>query len=134
MTLTRRYFSGLALSALGLSLFNVSSAYAGARIGRFKGLNNHVVKGAVKVEKKGKQQFVFLSKDFFFDGAPDPKIGFGRKGKYVKGTTIHSILPKKQWKGASKHAVPANIDVDKYTEVYIWCEQFSVPLGVARIK
>ncbi|MEM6357469.1 MAG: hypothetical protein AAF844_17545 [Pseudomonadota bacterium] len=26
------------------------------------------------------------------------------------------------------------LDIGNYTEVWIWCEQFSVPLGVAKLQ
>ena len=35
-----------------------------------------------------------------------------------------------------KHAfdVPAGVDAAAYNEVWIWCEKFNVPLGVAQLN
>ncbi|WP_432612907.1 DM13 domain-containing protein, partial [Litoreibacter halocynthiae] len=35
--------------------------------------------------------------------------------------------------GASTYKIPAGIDPDDYNEVWIWCEKFNVPLGVAKL-
>jgi len=135
MTLSRRQFANLALSAAAISAFNIApAAAADGRSGTFSGLNSHITTGKVTIEKKGGKTFVVLGDDFSFDGAPDPKLAFGKGGKYTPGTIIHPILEKKYYTGASKHEVPANINVDQFDEVYVWCEQFKVPLGVAKIK
>ncbi len=133
--LSRRQFAGLALSAFAATAMNITPALAtNFRKGTFKGKSGHVTKGSVKVKVKDGKAFVLLGDDFFFDGGPDPKLAFGKDGKHDASTYLHKILPKKQWKGASKHKVAANIDVSKYNEVYVWCEKFNVPLGVAKIK
>lgn len=136
MNLSRRQFAGLTLSAAAVSMLGIQPTLAAdsARKGAFTGLSNHITTGAVSVVKKGDKTVVVLGKDFSFDGAPDPKLAFGTNGKYVKGTIIQKILPKENWTGASEHVVPAGIDVSKFDEVYVWCEQFNVPLGVAKIK
>lgn len=135
MSLTRRNFIALTASTLAAGAAGIPPAFAGsARKGTFSGRSRHVTKGTVTLKKQGGKTVVVLSDNFFFDGAPDPKIGFGKGGKYVKGTKIHKNLPKKNWKGASTHVVPASLDVDKFDEVYVWCEKFNVPLGVAKIK
>lgn len=134
MSLTRRQFAGLALSAVAATTVGVAPAAAGGRKGSFKGLSNHITKGTVTVKKKGDKTVIVLGSDFDFDGAPDPKLAFGNGGKYTPGTIIHKILPKNQWKGGSTHTVPASINAGDFSEVYVWCEKFNVPLGVAKIK
>jgi hypothetical protein len=72
---------------------------------------------------------VHLLDDFILDGAPDPKVALGYNG--VKTEWILAPLAKN--KGKSSYKVPANIDLDHVNEVWIWCEEFSVPLGYAKI-
>jgi hypothetical protein len=40
----------------------------------------------------------------------------------------------KKNKGAQVYVIPANLNVGDYLEVYVWCEKFTMPLGVARLK
>lgn len=95
--------------------------------GTFEGASNHVTTGTVHVSADS----VDLQGDFTFDGAPDPKIGFGKDGEFDTSTIIE---PLKANSGAQSYAIPDSIDLKAYNEVYVWCEKYSVPLGVARLQ
>lgn len=99
--------------------------------GTFSGRNDHIVTGAVSVVQAGDHKFIVLGPDFSLDGAPDPKIGFGSDENYDPDT---SFTPLENTTGAQRYEIPSNIDLSKYNEVYIWCDKFSVALGVAPIK
>ena len=58
-------------------------------------------------------------------------MGFGSGGAFADGTDFE---PLRANSGAQIYAVPAAIDPQRYDEVHVWCRQFSVPLGVARIE
>ena len=73
---------------------------------------------------------IHLKDDFTFDGAPDPRVGFGASGKFVAATDFE---PLRSNSGAQVYKVPANVDPTAYDEVYIWCRKYSVPLGVAKL-
>jgi len=125
-----RILAALALlAAFGFATLS-SSQSALAASGTFKGASNHVTTGSVTVKKKGSGWVLVLGKDFTFDGAPDPKWAFGNNG--VDKATI--FTPLKNNKGAQTYKIPANIDPSKYKEVILYCEKFSVPLGVAKLK
>ena len=98
--------------------------------GSFQGASNHVTSGGVTVEKTAKGYVLVLEDDFSFDGAPDPQLGFGKDG--YDGKTRFSKL--KSNSGKQTYEVPAGIDVAQYNEVWVWCEKFSVPLGVAKLR
>ena len=102
-------------------------AFAGGhgRLGTFEGASNHVTTGTAEVA--GNQ--VNLLDDFTFDGAPDPKVALGRDG--YDPDTLMGLLQSNS--GASSYTIPEGIDPAQYNEVWIWCEQFNVPLGVARL-
>ncbi len=53
--------------------------------GKFRGQSGHAASGGVSVVKPATGTRVVLGPDFSFDGAPDPKLGFGKNG-YVKST------------------------------------------------
>ena len=91
--------------------------------------------GTVKIKKKDGKTVVHLADDYLFDPSknpPDIKIGFGNGEQYAKGSKIHDKLTVK--KGAASFEVPAGINTDDFQELYIYCEQFSVILGVAPLK
>ncbi len=98
--------------------------------GEFRGKSGHAASGGVSVVKTSKGTVVVLEPDFKFDGAPDPKLGFGKNG-YVKSTQFSEL---KSNSGKQTYDIPAAIDPADYTEVWVWCEQYSVPLGVATLK
>ena len=98
--------------------------------GKFKGKSGHATSGGVSVVKTATGTLVVLDPDFKSDGAPDPKLGFGKNG-YVNSTQFSEL---KSNSGKQTYEIPTSIDSGDYTEVWVWCEQYSVPLGVATLK
>ncbi len=131
----QRYFAS-AMLALGFAAAVLAAPVAAAAqdqvlaSGEFRGKSGHAASGGVSVVKTAKGAMVVLAPDFKFDGAPDPKLGFGKNG-YVKSTQF-SVL--KSNSGKQTYEIPSTIDPADYTEVWVWCEQYSVPLGVATLK
>lgn len=100
--------------------------------GTFMGENNHTTTGKATVIKSGDRWKVVLGDDFSLDGAPDPKIALGNDGVFDPATLHSENLSSNT--GAQEYILPTSIDGSKYNEVYIWCEKFSVSLGVAKVK
>ena len=98
--------------------------------GEFRGKSGHAASGGVSVVKTATGAVVVLAPDFKFDGAPDPKLGFGKNG-YVKSTQFSEL---KSNSGKQTYDLPAAIDPADYTEVWVWCEKYAVPLGVATLE
>ena len=124
--MNRRSF--LTLSATGLALLPATRLIAGGhgRLGSFTGSSGHTTTGTAEIAD-GK---VNLLADFTFDGAPDPKVALGRDG--YDPNTLMGLLTSNS--GASSYTIPAGIDASQYNEVWIWCEQYNVPLGVAKLN
>lgn len=101
-----------------------------SRAGQFKGASQHVARGRAALVQQGGRAQVVLLDDFWFDGAPDPKVALGRNG-FDKRTLMGSL---RQNAGKQAYAVPAGVDASQYDEVWIWCEKFNVPLGVAKLN
>ena len=121
-------FAVVAALALPLSTASAEEIIAS---GTFKGASNHVTTGGVKIVKSYDKFQVILEDNFSLDGAPDPKVGFGKDGEYDGASKVAHL---KNLNGHQVYEIPASVDVTQYNEVYIWCEKFSVPLGVASIK
>ncbi len=99
--------------------------------GSLTGQSGHEASGLVSIVKTATGIEVRLGNDFKLDGAPGPWLGFGKAGGFDRATQF-SKLNKNS--GAQIYKVPANIDVSKYDEFYVWCRPFNVSLGVAKLK
>lgn len=108
-----------------------AGAAAAAGAGSFTGASGHKTTGSVEVVQTATGWEVHLKDDFTFDGAPDPRVGFGSGGSFAAATDFD---PLRANSGAQVYVVPAGIDPAAFDEVYIWCRKYSVPLGVAKIR
>ncbi len=129
-----RVMASVVFAAALASLMLVAGTQAADHLvakGTFAGASGHKTSGGVSVVRTDAGAMVILEKDFSFDGAPDPKVGFGRDGAY---DTASQLAPLGANKGHQSYPIPASIDPAKYNEVYIWCEKYSVPLGVAKLQ
>ena len=129
------FFAAFAAIVMTAALFNgPTAAQDGEEIvasGSFKGASSHVTNGNVTIRRTADGMVVVLEDDFDFDGAPDPKLGFGKDGKYDSGSQISHLGSNK---GRQVYEVPASIDPEAYNQFFVWCEKYSVPLGVADLK
>lgn len=98
--------------------------------GAFTGDSNHVTTGGAEIVRQDGKWYVKLGEDFFFDGAPDPKVALGN-GSFVKEATLASLRSNT---GEQLYEIPASLDVADFNQVWIWCEKFAVPLGHANLK
>lgn len=121
------------VAAAALFFGGVSAAFAEghSRSGTFGGASNHVTNGGVSVVKTDAGYEIHLGEDFFFDGAPDPRIALGNGGKFTKDTDFE-VLHKDT--GAQVYKIPASLNVDDFDTVVVWCRKFSVPLGQALLN
>jgi len=87
-------------------------AFAAGRTGKFKGQKGHITTGGVTV-KDGK---IILESNFSFDGAPDPRVSFGKGGTYSKNTDF-AVLKKNN--GKQTYKIPSNLNADDYDTVVI---------------
>ncbi len=123
----------VALLVIGLAMIAGPAAaetdvlYSGA----FKGAGGKKSSGDFEIFKKDGKTFITLKSNFRLTSVPDPKLAFGN-GKYVKGTIYTGKLKKS--KGEQTYEIPARLDPAKFSQVWIWCEKYSVPLAVASIK
>ncbi len=98
--------------------------------GSFVGKSNHVASGSVAIVDEGNRKLVVFASNFKFDGAPDPKVALGSDG-YDSDTIL---APLKSNDGKQAYVIPDNIDPADYSQIWIWCERFNVPLALAELK
>lgn len=99
--------------------------------GTFEGASGHETSGGVTIVSTDNGIQVILGEDFYHDGAPDPHVGFGANGDFDSASDLGMLAANT---GEQAYDVPATLDISGYDEVYIWCVQYSVPLGVASLR
>lgn len=126
-------FAGIAAAVLAVTAVPLVAQAADEvlHVGQFTGASDHVTSGGVSVVSTDDGIVVILSDDFFFDGAPDPHVAFGTGGTFDPASGL-GLLESNT--GGQVYEVPASMDISGYDEVYIWCVQYSVPLGVATLQ
>lgn len=126
----KHFFSALLVIAL-TTLATVGVLAGDTKTSTFTGKSDHITTGGVTIVKHADgTATVTLEDDFSLDGAPDPRVGFGKDGKFVEASDLGEL---KMLNGKQTYTVPASINVDDFNEIYIWCLKFSVPLGVAKL-
>jgi len=96
----------------------------------FEGRSQHVTTGFVNIVRKADGYYAELQDDFSLDGAPDPVLGFGTNGEYVAASKFSSL---KSITGAQSYKLGEDFNPEAYDTIFVWCEKFSVPLGVASL-
>ncbi len=99
--------------------------------GTFSGRSDHVTTGKVTLEKTANGFQLNFASDFFLDGAPDPIVAIGNDDKYLAANKISTLKNKT---GSQVYQLPANFTPGQFSQVYVWCEKFSVPLGIAELS
>jgi hypothetical protein len=98
--------------------------------GHFDGRSDHITAGQVKLEKTATGFQLSFAADFSLDGAPDPVVAIGNGETYDAANKLGKLKSKT---GRQIYQLPADFVPGQFSEVYVWCEKFSVPLGVAKL-
>ena len=147
MTLKKKYLlTGLSILAISLGACSGASdsahkttnsapvaatqASAAVASGTFDGRSDHITTGKVSLVKTGSGYALNFAADFSLDGAPDPIVAVGNGETYDAANKIGALTHKT---GTQSYALPASFSPANFSEVYVWCEKFNVPLGVAKL-
>ncbi len=121
------YFSFLiALPLLVASLH--LQAHDVAASGTFSGANDHITTGQVEVVKTDAGWNIVLGDDFSLDGAPQPSVAIGKNGEFQL-----DIAPLESITGEQTYVLPASVKLSDFDEIFIWCGEFNVSLGSAKL-
>jgi hypothetical protein len=99
--------------------------------GDFDGRSDHITTGKVKLEKTSTGYQLSFAADFSLDGAPDPVVALGNGETFNVANKLGTLKNKT---GRQVYQLPAGFTPGQFSEVYVWCEKFSVPLGVAKLN
>jgi hypothetical protein len=98
--------------------------------GTFDGRSDHITTGQVTLEKTATGYQLSFAADFSLDGAPDPVVALGNGETFNVANKLGALKNKS---GRQVYQLPAGFTPGQFSEVYVWCEKFSVPLGVAKL-
>lgn len=99
--------------------------------GNFVGASRHETSGTAEIVKTDAGWVISLGRDFSLDGGPDPVVALGNGGTWDASTKSGSLI---KLRGSQAYLLPASVDVGKYRQIHVWCEEFSVPLGYADLN
>ena len=128
------FFAVALLAGLGASFAGPAQADGHSEVvasGSFEGRSDHVTTGGISILKTKAGYVAVLESDFSLDGAPAPTLGFGKDGKFDEKSEFTKLNNKT---GLQVYAIPASVDPSSFNEFYVWCADFSVPLGVAKLS
>ena len=112
----------------------VQSAATSAAVvssGTFSGRSDHITTGQVTLEKTATGYQLSFAANFSLDGAPDPVVAIGNNGVYLTANKLGALKDKT---GRQTYSLPASFTPGQFSQVYVWCEQFDVPLGIADLS
>ncbi|MEO1493164.1 MAG: DM13 domain-containing protein [Pseudomonadota bacterium] len=93
------------------------------------GESNHDTIGTISLYQSDQYPVVVFEQNFEFRAAPGTVVSLGRDG-YRRGTSLGTLLRNQ---GGQAYAVPENIDISYYNEVWLWDPAGDKPLGLARL-
>ena len=131
LTVTCKTTSSTQTTSAPAELQRVTESATVVTSGNFSGRSDHVTTGQVTLEKTSEGYQLTFTDDFSLDGAPDPVVAIGNDGKYDKANKL-GVLKNKT--GGQTYALPASFTPGQFSQVYVWCEKFNVPLGIADLS
>ncbi len=99
----------------------------------------HKVSGQAQVVQNADGSYEVHLSDFVSDDGPDVYIILSTaeqptKDAHIKGSTWVPLGLRTALTGDQSYPVPANVNVEDYKSVGIWCKQYSVLFGAAALK
>lgn len=107
---------------IAMSFLLIGQGFAAS--GTFNGVEGERVRGSVEVTKTT----VNLSSNFKTTSGPDLYVYLGND----KPTKIVAVLKKN--KGSQTYQLPKDIDLSKYSSVFIHCKKYNHTFGKASIR
>ena len=106
--------------------------------GSFEGASGHAVEGTATAYRLSDGSRVLRLEDFESDNGPDLKVWLVKTasadGEAILEAGHASLGALKGNQGNQNYDLPAELDLDQYEAVSIWCERFSVNFGTAPLQ
>jgi hypothetical protein len=109
--------------------FDVASATL-LKQGTLIGIGGHIANGTANLYDDNGQKFVVLD-PYESQNGPDLKVYLS---KDVEASSYINLGALKAISGKQTYAVPGNPNINEYTFVHVWCEQYSVEFGRAALQ
>ncbi len=99
--------------------------------GSFTGFDKlHNGTGTAKLIQVDGRNYVRFEDDFDVTNGPDLYVGFGKDGKYIKGSELAEL---KGNVGSQNYELPSGMNPADISEVWVWCKAFSTPFVRAEL-
>ncbi len=100
--------------------------------GTFTGFDKlHQASGTARVIRTNGKTYVRFEDDFKTTNGPDLFVYLGNNNKYDADANLGAL---KGNEGSQNYEIPSSINLDNYSEVWVWCRAFSVPFGKAVLR
>lgn len=100
--------------------------------GSFTGFDTlHQASGKARIIRTNGKTYVRFEDDFTVTNGPDLFVHLGSGDKYDANANLGAL---KGNEGSQNYEIPSNINLDNYSEVWVWCRAFSVPFGKAVLR
>ncbi|MBE9041571.1 DM13 domain-containing protein [Oscillatoriales cyanobacterium LEGE 11467] len=97
----------------------------------------HPTSGAATIIEKDGKRYLELSQGFDTGSGPDVQVILYRDGVVplnVSEQDYVTLAPLESFNGGQRYEIPANIDLEDFDAVAIWCRQFNVTFGYAAFR
>lgn len=100
--------------------------------GTFTGFDKlHQASGTARLITTNGKTYVRFEEDFTVTNGPDLFVYLGSNNKYDASANLGRL---KGNEGSQNYEIPSGINVDEYSEVWVWCRAFSVSFGKAVLR
>lgn len=92
--------------------------------------------GQIKVINENGKQYIEFDQSFSTSNGPDLKVVLHRNSVVsasIDESDYIEIAPLESSRGQQRYLIPENVDLADYGTVAIWCRQFNVTFGYARL-
>ena len=97
----------------------------------------HPTSGAVRIVTENEQRYLEFEQGFKTTNGPDVKVILHRDSIVplnVNEQDYITLAPIQSLSGAQRYALPADLNLEQFQSVAIWCEQFNVTFGYANLR
>lgn len=92
--------------------------------------------GAVQIEERADGRYLVFSGDFRTGSGPDVLVLLHREGapRSYGADDYVSLGLVQAFRGAQSYRLPDDLDLADFESVVLWCREFNVTFGAARLK
>ncbi len=102
------------------------------RTGTFSGLNGYSVSGSATLSGDVNSAVLELGSNFASQSGPGLRVVLGKNGSNTSGGLDLGALMASS--GMQTYALPVGTDPGDFSHVFIYCQPFSIPFGVAALN